>query len=53
MTTEAIAWLANHLNGPNGEKAPFGCFWCGGTVLRHRDACPGYQAVHYLDEATK
>jgi hypothetical protein len=52
MTNDGAQWLANHLNGPNGEKKPFGCFWCGGTVISHRSSCPGYDAVHQLDEGS-
>lgn len=49
MTKEAQTWLANHATGPNAEKAPFGCFWCGGTVAKHHPPCPAYDAIHAFD----
>lgn len=53
MTPEAAEWLANHLNGPNGERHPFGCYWCGGTVMVHENGCPGLQAVRQLSAAAE
>lgn len=59
MQHDAAVWLANHVNGPNQEKAPFGCFWCGGTVGKHIDInnigipCPAFSAIRQLDIETK
>lgn len=55
LTDDAIDWLANHVTGPSGEKKPFGCYWCGGTVIVHKigangEECPAYAAVHMLDD---
>ena len=52
MTHDAAVWLANHITGPNAEKNPFGCFWCGRTVMKHKEACPAYDAIHALDDET-
>jgi hypothetical protein len=49
MTQDAILWLVNHVAGPNAEKGPFHCFWCGGTVALHKPPCPAYDAIHAED----